>query len=68
MVNSRKQSLPGWFPFALIASGFIAIGAGIRSGFRTAADAPPPPPPPPAPPPLSQAGVLRDWFEGDYRI
>lgn len=64
-----RTKVPEWFPFALIASGLIAVGAGIRSGFKTAADIPPPPPPtPPSPPPLSRAGVLRDWFEGDYRI
>ena len=56
-----KSDLPGWFPFALAASAVIAIGAGIRSGWKAAASAP-------KTPPVTQAGVLQDWATGDYRI
>ena len=63
----KKSELPKWFPFALAASAVIAIGAGIRSGGRTAANAPTPPPTPPQPP-IRQAAVLQDWFTGDYRV
>ena len=65
---ARKKSLPGWFPFAVVASGLVAIAAGIKSnwGRATAANeppAPPPnPPPTPPPPPPQQAGVLQEWF------
>ena len=62
---AKKDSLPGWFPFAVVASGLVMIGAGIRSGWKLAADQPPPPPPNPLPPsPVAQAGVLHDWAEG----
>jgi hypothetical protein len=61
--------MPGWFPFAVVASAVVVIAAGARSGWRLAADQPKPPPPPPQPvPPVAQGGVLQDWFSGDYRI
>jgi hypothetical protein len=66
-----KHDMPGWFPFALVTSLFMVVGFGIRAKGKLAADqppAPPPPPQPPTPPPVQQAGVLRDWFAGDYRI
>ena len=65
-MTHKKNELPGWFPFALVASGLIAIGAGIRSNWGRAA----------APLPLAtdgqsppvKAGVLQDWALGDYRV
>lgn len=54
----RRKRLPGWFPFALIASGMLAVGAGIKASRKATAAAPPPGPNPlPPAPPLSQAGV-----------
>lgn len=64
-MSRRREGIPEWLPFAIMASGLLVISAGIRSGWKTAADQPPPPPPPPSPPPLSQAGVLKDWFGSD---
>jgi hypothetical protein len=55
----KKNELPGWFPFALVASGLIAIGAGIRSNWGRAVAAAPPPQP--ATPPVKQAGVVQGW-------
>lgn len=59
----RKQGTPAWLPFAIVASGFVALAAGIKSGFRiggeTAAS-----PPPGAPPTTTKAGVLQDWNDG----
>jgi len=51
---AKKAELPEWFPFALIASAVIAIGAGVRSGWKTAADQPPSPLPP-------SRGVAGEW-------
>ena len=68
-MRAQKQSLPGWLPFAILASGFIAIAAGIKSNWTLAADRKPEPPPPdPTKPPISQAGVLHDWATGDFRV
>lgn len=67
MAHAAHNRLPGWFPFALIASGVIAIGAGIRSGWKLPADQRPPTPPPPNPQSPVQAGVLHDWAEGCVR-
>ena len=67
-MRAQKQSLPGWLPFAILASGFVAIAAGIKSNWTLAADQPKPPPQPPPVPPISQAGVLHDWATGDFRI
>lgn len=64
-MTHKKNELPGWFPFALVASGLIAIGAGIRSNWGRAAA---PAPLPDAQPPVKQAGVLQDWALGDYRV
>jgi len=67
MTSSRKKNdLPGWFPFAVVASGLIAIGAGIRSNWgRTQAAAPPPPD---AQPPVQKASVLQgEWAGVSYR-
>jgi len=59
---AHKNELPVWFPFAVVASGLIALGAGLRSNWgRTTAAAPPPPP---LPPQVKQAGVLQDWGLG----
>ena len=71
--HKKKGDLPGWFPFALGASLAMTIFAGSRSGWKlSGADKPPPPPPtppgPPEPAPPVQAGILRDWAAGDYRI
>ena len=68
MARRSKHDMPEWFPFAFVASGLIAIGAGMKSnwGRPTAVAAlPPPPPPPPGPvpalPPVKQAGVVQGW-------
>lgn len=64
MTSRKKHKLPGWFPFALLASGLIAIGAGIKSNWGRAKG--PAPLPPPGPP--QQAGILHGipglqrWF------
>jgi hypothetical protein len=56
---AHKQ-LPGWFPFALLASGLIAIGAGIKSNWgRPATLAKTTPPGAPV-----QGGVLQDFWGG----
>jgi hypothetical protein len=62
----KKGDLPEWLPFALAASAVVALVAGARSGWTLSGDRKPPPPPPPPTP--VQAGVLQDWFAGDYRI
>lgn len=64
MAHTKKHDLPGWFPFALLASGLVALGAGIKSNWG-GAKAPAPLSPQP---PVQQAGVLQDWATGDYRI
>lgn len=62
---SKKHELPGWFPFALLASGLIAIGAGIKSNWGRPATLAKTPP---AVPPIRQAGILQGvpglerWF------
>ena len=56
---ARKHGMPGWFPYALAASAVVAIGAGLRSGWKTSADQPKAPPPPPPPP----SNALSDWFD-----
>jgi hypothetical protein len=63
---SRKNEIPGWLPFAIVASGLVVLAAGARSGWKLASDRPKPPPP--ATPPIAQGGVLQDWISGDYRI
>lgn len=45
----KKKDLPGWFPFAVVASGMIAIGAGIRSNWKTSSTEPKAPVPNPPP-------------------
>lgn len=68
---AQKQSLPGWFPFAVVSSFLVMIAAGMKSNWTLAADRKPEPPPPPdptKPPPVTQAGVLRDWASGDFRL
>lgn len=35
----EKDNVPEWFPFALVASGMIAIAAGARSGWKTRSSA-----------------------------
>lgn len=30
----KQDSLPGWFPFALVASGLVMIAAGAKSGWK----------------------------------
>lgn len=59
----RKNTLPGWFPFALIASGFVAIGAGIRSNWRLAREIEAERKQPSPQPPVVQAGVVRGQFD-----
>ncbi len=59
---SKSNELPKWFPFAVVASGLIALGAGLRSNWGRATAAAPPPPP--LPPQVKQAGVLQDWGLG----
>jgi hypothetical protein len=61
----KKNELPGWFPFALVASGLIAIGAGIRSNWGRA-QAAAPLPEPSTTPPVQKAGVVQGW-PGVYR-
>lgn len=57
----KKNDLPGWFPFAVVASGLIAIGAGIRSNWGRAQAAAAPSPPQPGPP-VQKAGVIQgEW-------
>lgn len=54
-----KNETPKWLPFAILASFMVAVGAGIKSGWRTSADEKPPQPPaPPGPPAVKQAGVI----------
>jgi hypothetical protein len=60
-VAHAKNELPGWFPFALVASGLIALGAGMRSNWGRAKG------PAPLPTGPQQAGVLHGgppnrWF------
>ena len=62
MTHKKQNDLPGWFPFAVVASGLVMIGAGIRSNWGR------PSTPAPTVPPVQQGGVLQDWFSGDYRI
>ena len=64
-MTHKKNELPGWFPFALVASGLIAIGAGIRSNWGRAVG---PLPLPDDQSPVKKAGVLQDWALGDYRV
>jgi hypothetical protein len=57
----KKGELPGWFPFALLASGLVALGAGMRSNWGRAKG------PAPLPAGPQQAGVLHGgppnrWF------
>lgn len=70
---ARKNELPGWFPFAVVASFLVMVGAGLRSNWKVAGNTlppppssppPPPPPPPPGAPQVKQAGVLQDWGLG----
>jgi len=69
---AQKRELPGWFPFAIVASAVVAIAAGARSGWTLSGDQPKPnptPQPPPGPP--QQASVLNglgDWTSGQFRI
>jgi hypothetical protein len=67
---AKRSGVPEWLPFAILASGFIAIAAGIKSNWTLAADRKPEPPTPDPtkPPPVTQAGVLRDWATGDFRV
>jgi len=57
MSAHRNSELPGWLPFALVASGLVALGAGIRSGWRISGDEskPPPQPPPRSNSPFAEA-------------
>ena len=66
----KDHELPGWFPYAVAASLVIALGAGIKSGWKLSGETQPPSPPPPPGPP-QQAGVihgLSDWTSGQFRI
>lgn len=67
---AQKQSLPGWFPFAVVSSFLVMIAAGMKSNWTLAADRQPEPPTPDPTklPPVTQAGVLHDWASGDYRV
>lgn len=61
VAQTNTRELPGWFPFALLASGLVVIGAGLRSNWgRTAAVASGPP----GSPAVKQGGVLQDWGLG----
>lgn len=55
-----KKELPGWFPFALVGSGLVALAAGYRSNWGRATYR--------STPPVAKAGVLQDWMSGDYRM
>jgi hypothetical protein len=55
---AKKKDLPGWFPFALVATGLIAVAAGIRSKGKLSGETASAPP---TPPPLKQAGVIQGW-------
>lgn len=55
---AKKHELPGWFPFAIVASGLVMIGAGIRAKWKLPADQAPTTPPGPQ----QQAGILHEWF------
>jgi len=56
----KKNDLPGWFPFALVASGLVALAAGMKSNWGRATAAAPPPEPSPTPP-VQKAGVVQGW-------
>ena len=58
MTQKNKHELPGWFPFAIVASGLVMIGAGIRAKWKLPADQTAPVPPGPQ----QQAGILHEWF------
>jgi hypothetical protein len=61
----KKHELPGWFPFALVSSFLIMIGAGIKSNWGRPAKIVENTPPPPTTPPVQQAGILHEWMGGD---
>jgi hypothetical protein len=63
---AQKTDLPGWFPFAVVASFLVMVGAGMKSGWKISGNEPPPPPPPipPGTPQVKQAGALQDWGLG----
>ena len=42
----RKSKTPGWLPFGLLASGLVAIAAGVKSGWKTSGAKPAGTPPP----------------------
>jgi len=54
---SKKNELPGWFPYAVTASLLVMLGAGIKSNWGRAKE----------PTPLQQGGVLQDWFGSQER-
>jgi hypothetical protein len=51
-----KHETPEWLPFAIVASLLIAVGAGIKSGWKLSGDEAKPPSTP------QQAGVLNGWL------
>lgn len=54
--HQKKQSMPGWFPFALGAAAVTALWAGARSKWTLSGDQPKTPQPS-----IKQAGVIQDW-------
>lgn len=59
MARKKKNDLPGWFPFAVVASGLVAIGAGMKSNWGRAQA--PKPLSGGSEPPVRQAGVVNGW-------
>lgn len=63
----KKDDLPGWFPFAVVASGLVALAAGMKSNWGRATYTAAPTPTPPGPqPPVAKAGVLQEWTGVSY--
>lgn len=48
----RRSKTPDWLPFALLASGLVAVAAGVKSGWKTSGGTKPPSS---SPPPINQA-------------
>jgi len=47
---SKNDTIPAWLPFGIVASFLVAIAAGARSSWKTAADQS-----------ATKSGALQDW-------